>query len=124
MQICPKTRLDFGGKSWSRKNFKRVLKKRENLEKLCEHKLSRMDQNRIFRVLNFRKNGRNSRKLLLAKVSAPKVVEGAVPTIYAHLIFDQINMDGNKVLLTRHVSKNKRKRDAEKDHQQVSFVSP
>ena len=101
MQICAKTRLDFGGKSWSRKNFKKVLKKGK---KLCEHKLSRMDQNRIFRVLHFRKNGRNSRKFLLAKVSAPKVVEGAV-------------------LLTRHVSKNKRKRDAEKDHQQVSFVS-
>ena len=28
-----------------------------------------------------------------------------------------------KVLLTRHVSENKRKRDAKKDHQQVSFIS-
>ena len=52
-----------------------------------------------------------------------ELVEGAVPTIFAHQIFDQINMDGTKVLLTRHVSENKRKRDVEKDHQQVSFVS-
>ena len=50
------------------------------------------------------------------------LVEGAVLTIFAHQIFDQINMDGTKVLLTRHVSENKRKREAEKDHQQVSFV--
>ena len=52
-----------------------------------------------------------------------ELVEGAVPTIFAHQIFDHINMDGTKLLLTRHVSENKRKRDAEKDHQQVSFVS-
>ena len=51
------------------------------------------------------------------------LVEGAVLTIFAHQIFDQINMDRTKVLLTRHVSENKRKRDAEKDHQQISFVS-
>ena len=44
-----------------------------------------------------------------------ELAEGAVPTIFAHQIFDQINMDGNTVLLTRHVSENKRKRDAEKD---------
>ena len=44
-----------------------------------------------------------------------ELVKGAVPTIFAHQIFDQINMDGNTVLLTRHVSENKRKRDAEKD---------
>ena len=42
------------------------------------------------------------------------LVEGAVLTIFAHQIFDQINMDGTKVLLTRHVMENKRKRDAEK----------
>ena len=35
----------------------------------------------------------------------------------------RINMDGTKVLLPRHVSENKRKWDAEKDHQQGSFVS-
>ena len=51
------------------------------------------------------------------------LVEGAVVTIFAHQILDQINIDRTKVLLTRHVSENKRKRDAEKDHQQVSFVS-
>ena len=51
-----------------------------------------------------------------------ELVEGTVPIIFSHQIFDQINMDGTKVLLTRHVSKNKRKREAEKDHQQVSFV--
>ena len=44
-----------------------------------------------------------------------ELAEGAVPTIFAHQIFDQINMDGNAVLLTRHVSENKRKPDAEKD---------
>ena len=56
--------------------IKKSFKKRENLEKFCEHKLSRMGQNRNFRVLNFRENGqnsRNSRKFLPAKVSAPKV---------------------------------------------------
>ena len=42
------------------------------------------------------------------------LVEGAVLRIFAHQIFDQINMDGTKVLLTRHVMENKRKRDAEK----------
>ena len=52
-----------------------------------------------------------------------ELVEGAVPTIFAHQIFDPINMDGTKVLLNGHVSDNKRKGDAEKDHQQVSFVS-
>ena len=52
-----------------------------------------------------------------------ELVEGAVPTNFARQIFDQINMDGTKVLLTRHVSENKRKRDVEKDYQQVSFVS-
>ena len=52
-----------------------------------------------------------------------ELVEGAVPTIFAHQIFDQINMDGTKVLLTRHVSENKRKQDTEKDQQQVSFAS-
>ena len=51
-----------------------------------------------------------------------ELVEGTVPIIFSHQIFDQINMDGTKVLLTRHVSENKRKREAEKDHQQVSFV--
>ena len=41
-----------------------------------EHKLSRIGQYKHFRVLNFREfgqNSRNSRKFLLAKVSAPKV---------------------------------------------------
>ena len=52
-----------------------------------------------------------------------ELVEGVVPTIFAHQIFDPANMDGTKVLLTGHVSDNKRKGDAEKDHQQVSFVS-
>ena len=52
-----------------------------------------------------------------------ELVEGAVPTNFAHQIFDQINMGGTKVLLARHVSESKRKRDAGKDHQQVSFVS-
>ena len=40
------------------------------------HKLSRISQYRNFCVLNFREfgqNSRNSRKFLLAKVSAPKV---------------------------------------------------
>ena len=61
--------------------IKKGLKKRENLEKFREHKLSRMSQNRIFRVLNVRENGQNSRnsqKFLLAKVSAPKVFKKAV----------------------------------------------
>ena len=52
-----------------------------------------------------------------------ELVEGAVSTIFAHQIFDQINMDGTKVLLTRHVSENKRKQDTEKDQQQVNFAS-
>ena len=52
-----------------------------------------------------------------------ELVKGAVPTNFAHQIFDQINMGGTKVLLARHVSESKRKRDAGKDHQQVSFVS-
>ena len=47
----------------------------------------------------------------------------AVPTIFAHQILDHINIDGTKVLLTRHVSESKRKRDAQKDHQRESFVS-
>ena len=57
--------------------IKKRFKKRENLEKSRELKLSRMGQNKMFRFLNFRKNGqnsRNSRKFLLAKNSAPKVV--------------------------------------------------
>ena len=48
----------------------------EKIEKFRVHKLSRISQYRIFRVLNFRElgqNSRNSRKFLLAKVSAPKV---------------------------------------------------
>ena len=52
-----------------------------------------------------------------------ELVLGAAPTIFAHQVFDQINMDETKVLLTRHVLENKRKRNTEKDHQQVSFVS-
>ena len=32
-------------------------------------------------------------------------------------------MDGTKIFLTKQVSENKGKRDAEKDQQQVSFVS-
>ena len=56
--------------------IKKRFKKWENLEKFCEHKLSRMGQNRVFRVLIFRENSQNSRnlrKFLLAEVSAPKV---------------------------------------------------
>ena len=52
-----------------------------------------------------------------------ELVEGAVPTIFAHQIFDQIKMDGAKVLLTIYVLENKRKEDPERDHQQASFVS-
>ena len=37
------------------------------------HKLSRIGQYIIIRVLNFREFGQNSRNFLLAKVSAPKV---------------------------------------------------
>ena len=51
-------------------NIKKGLKKRENLEKFSKLKLSRMDQNEIFRVLNVRKNrqiSRNSQKFLLLK---------------------------------------------------------
>jgi len=51
---------------------------RENgiFQKYREHKLSRMDQYRIFRVFYFREWGQNPRKprmLMPAKVNAPKV---------------------------------------------------
>ena len=76
MQICVRTRLDFGGKSWSRKNKKR-FKKRENLETFREHKLSRMGQNRIFCVLNFRENFQNWRKFLLLNYNKKYNIENA-----------------------------------------------
>ena len=43
-----------------------------------------------------------------------ELVERAVPIIFADQIFDQINMDGTKELLTRHVSENRRKQDTER----------
>jgi len=48
---------------------------RENgiFQKYREHKLSRMDQYRIFRVFYFREWAQNPRKLMSAKVNAPKV---------------------------------------------------
>ena len=55
------------------------------------------------------------------KPGKKELVEGAVPTVFANQIFDQINIDGTKVLLNRHVSGNKRKRDAEKDHPTTSY---
>ena len=55
------------------------------------------------------------------KPGKKELVEGAVPTVFANQIFDQINIDGTKVLLNRHVSGNKRKRDAEKDHPITSY---
>ena len=40
----------------------------EKKKKFRVHKLSRIGQYRIFRVLNFRELGQNSRKFLLAKL--------------------------------------------------------
>ena len=62
-------------------------------------------------------------RALLYATTKKKLVEGAAPTTFAHQILVQINMDETKVLLTRHVSENKRNRDAEKDHQQLSCFS-
>ena len=54
------------------------LEKKRKKKNFCVHKLSRIGQYRIFRVLNFREfgqNSQNSRKFLLAKVSAPKTYQ-------------------------------------------------
>ena len=52
------------------KILKKGLKKRENLEKFREYKLSRTGQNKIFLFIDFREDGQNSlnlRKFLLLK---------------------------------------------------------
>ena len=53
------------------------LKKFENLEKFCEHNLSRIDQYRIFRVLD-----QNSRKFLLLKYVMPEFISQLCSQIF------------------------------------------
>ena len=68
---------------------------------------------------------RNMQSELLDKDDFPqrkkpnrKLIDGAIPTIFKHKVYDEINMDGTKVLLKESASR-KRSLDLERKH--VSF---
>ena len=113
------------GKTTKRKSFFKIPEPRNATQrKWAQQWLHNMSIGQDIKTFKFSRNSvlcenhfhKDCRKIV-------ELVEGVVPTIFAHQIFDPVNMDGTKVLLTGHVSDNKRKGDAEKDHQQVSFVS-
>ena len=57
-------------------NSQQVWRKKAKIEKFHVHKLSRISQYRIFRVLNFRQFGQKFAKF--GKVSAPKVMQSNI----------------------------------------------
>ncbi|XP_066916354.1 uncharacterized protein [Clytia hemisphaerica] len=51
-----------------------------------------------------------------------KLVEGAIPTIFKHKIFDEINIDGTKVLLTESASRKRSLNLERKDAEEASLA--
>ena len=52
-----------------------------------------------------------------------KLVEGAIPTIFKHKVFDEINMDGTKILLKESASR-KRSSHLERKHVSLFLYTP